>query len=105
MNGRTPGSGDPDAPEDDFTDRSARATGAGWHRGQGVVRVATILVVASIIGSIVVQTAGNMSDMFTDPRAWALNIAGLAGAMWLRKAWLIVLAGVAILWPVVAMVP
>lgn len=58
-----------------------------------------------LAASIVVQTVGNMADMFANPWAWALNIAGLAGALWLRKTWLIVLAAVAILWPIVVMVP
>lgn len=46
-----------------------------------------------------------MADMFANPWAWALNIAGLAGALWLRRTWLIVLAAVAMLWPIVVMVP
>ncbi|MGV3113900.1 hypothetical protein ACEE18_04660 [Corynebacterium freneyi] len=46
-----------------------------------------------------------MADMFANPWAWAFNIAGLAGALWLRKTWLIVLAAVAILWPIIVMVP
>lgn len=64
-----------------------------------------VCVALLLVASIVVQTAGNMADMFANPWAWALNIAGLAGAFWLRKTWLIVLAAVAILWPIIVMVP
>lgn len=58
-----------------------------------------------LVASIVVQTVGNMADMFANPWAWALNIVGLTGALWLRKTGLIVLAAVAILWPIIVMVP
>ena len=68
-------------------------------------RFATIVVAAFLVASIVVQTAGNMAGMFANPWAWALNIAGLAGALWLRRTWLLVLAAVAMLWPIVVMVP
>ncbi|MFC3850789.1 hypothetical protein ACFORJ_11540 [Corynebacterium hansenii] len=68
-------------------------------------RFATIAVAVVLAASIVVQTAGNMADMFGNPWAWAFNIAGLAGALWLRKTWLVVLAAIAILWPIVVMVP
>ena len=68
-------------------------------------RFATIVVAAFLVASIVVQTAGNMAGMFANPWAWALNIAGRAGALWLRRTWLIVLAAVAMLWPIVVMVP
>lgn len=46
-----------------------------------------------------------MADMVANRWAWALNIAGRADALWLRKTWLIVLAAVAMLWPIVVMVP
>lgn len=64
-----------------------------------------IYVALLLVASIVVQTVGNMAAMFANPWAWAFNIAGLAGALWLRKTWLIVLAAVAILWPIIVMVP
>lgn len=77
----------------------------GVANSNGANGFATIVVVALLATSIVVETAGNMADMFANRWAWALNIAGRAGALWLRKTWLIVLAAVAILWPIVVMIP